>query len=257
VLPALEEAVPNATKAIHRFSRLCMDDEDYLSREADKLISQRNGCGYLIAPTKERVLLKRAAVHLIARCFGEKDYTAEQLEQLNNLQNAENGKRFEFLGLTAIKEPKGIALLKTEWLNTETEGMPFTQFSEGKCNLYAAQPFVVTTEKSWKEDVEKANISSSYKILKIDLADIPSDAVVRFMQKGDTFCKFGGGTKKLGDYFTDCKIPLSLRGHIPLVAQGHNVLLVGGVEISENVKLNNKTQEKNIRFIICRDYRSM
>ena len=45
------------------------------------------------------------------------------------------------------------------------------------------------------------------KILKFDLCAVPKDAIVRTLRGGDKFAKFGGGTKKLCDYFTDKKIP--------------------------------------------------
>ena len=72
------------------------------------------------------------------------------------------------------------------------------------------------------------------------------------MREGDRFTKFGGGTKNLGDYFTDKKIPVRIRKRIPVVAEGSEVLLVGGVEISDKVKITDKT--KNILYLICADY---
>ena len=72
------------------------------------------------------------------------------------------------------------------------------------------------------------------------------------MRTGDKFTKFGGGTKNLGDYFTDKKIPVRLRGVIPLVAAGSEILIVCGVEISDKVRLTDET--KAVRCVICADY---
>ena len=79
--------------------------------------------------------------------------------------------------------------------------------------------------------------------MKFDLDKIPSTAVIRFMRAGDKFNKFGGGTKNLGDYFTDKKIPVRIRKKIPLIADGQNVLAICGVEISDGIKITEKTQK--------------
>ena len=63
------------------------------------------------------------------------------------------------------------------------------------------------------------------------------------MRAGDKFTKFGGGTKNLGDWFTDKKIPVRLRGSIPLLADGNDILIVFGVEISEKVKVDKDTKD--------------
>ena len=72
------------------------------------------------------------------------------------------------------------------------------------------------------------------------------------MRSGDKFTKFGGGTKNLGDYFTDKKIPLRIRNKIPLITSGNEILAVGGVEISDKIKITENT--KNIRFLVCEDF---
>ena len=75
---------------------------------------------------------------------------------------------------------------------------------------------------------------------------------MRFKRDGDKFKKFGGGGKSLGDYFTDKKIPLWVRGKIPLIADGGEVLAVCGVEISDKIKIRENT--KNIAYIEAYDY---
>ena len=80
-----------------------------------------------------------------------------------------------------------------------------------------------------------------------DTAKIPPTAVIRTKKDGDVFTKFGGGSKKLADYFTDKKIPLRLRDEIPLLADGKNVLVIFGVAVSDKIKVDNTT-EKIIKF---------
>ena len=236
VIPNLEEAVPDAAKAIYRFSRLAAEDEEYFTKLIAKLglIKQTDG-GVAIFFCEEKVVFKRAAVKVIKEIYGRKDYTSEQAERLFNLQFAENGKRFEFLNLTAYKEDGKIVIAeRCESIEGE---IPFLQYSgESFCGK-----FLSISEKA-----------GSGKVLKFDLGAIPETAVIRFMKSGDKFRKFGGGTKSLGDYFTDKKIPLRLRGQIPLIADGDEVLAVCGVEISDKIKITQKT--KKVFYIVCDDY---
>ena len=88
VLPALEEAVPGAARAIYRFSRLAAEDEDYFERQTMPLISRREPYGDYIARCEEKVIFRRAALKIIADRHQKKDYTSEQLERLYALQFA-------------------------------------------------------------------------------------------------------------------------------------------------------------------------
>ncbi|MDY6367462.1 MAG: tRNA lysidine(34) synthetase TilS [Clostridia bacterium] len=80
-----------------------------------------------------------------------------------------------------------------------------------------------------------------------DFNKIPKTAVIRTKKDGDVFKKFGGGTKKLADYFTDVKIPLRLRDEIPLLCDKNEVLVVFGKAVSDKIKVD-ETTEKIIKF---------
>jgi tRNA(Ile)-lysidine synthase len=83
----------------------------------------------------------------------------------------------------------------------------------------------------------------------IDLDKLPDGAIIRAPKDGDTFTKFGGGTKKLKDYFIDKKIPVKERDPIPVIASGNEVLVIFGLEISENVKITEKTTNFCIAYL--------
>jgi tRNA(Ile)-lysidine synthase len=76
-----------------------------------------------------------------------------------------------------------------------------------------------------------------------DYAKISESAVIRFRKDGDVFTKFGGGTKKVNDYFTDKKIPLKDRDTIPLLADEKEVLVIFGVGVSDKIKVDENTKE--------------
>ena len=63
-----------------------------------------------------------------------------------------------------------------------------------------------------------------------------------FRRDGDEFEKFGGGTKSLSDYLIDKKVPVRLRNLTPVLASGNKILIIAGVEISEQLKVDKNTK---------------
>lgn len=237
ILPVLEECVPGAVKAIGRFSRLAREDEAYFSRQTDKIIKKFDA-GFLLLTCEEGVIFKRAVVRVL-REEGIKDYTSLHLDSLFALQSANVGKRYEFLGMVALKERDCIFLCRGDKESESAESaeiVPFGAFLAGRREFGGRSLYVLA-----RTEAESAAQDKTSKVLRFDRSKIPSDASVRYWKTGDKFRKFGGGTKNLSDYFTDGKIPLRLRGRIPLIAKGSTVYVVCGVEISEDVKITPQT----------------
>ena len=233
ILPELEKAVPGAAEAIYRFSRLAAEDDKFInSVMRERGILETDGGTAFIKTCGEKPLFARAAVCAVKDFFRKKDYTLNHIEALYNLQFAETGKRFEFIGLCAYKEETGITLIAAD--KTRFEPVPYKDFK-------AAELCGVRVEIS---DAAECGC------LKFDAERIPETAVIRTFETGDKFKKFGGGTKKLGDFLTDRKIPVRLRKSIPLIADGNEVLAVCGVEISDKIKVTENTRK--VRYIICR-----
>ncbi|MCD7729142.1 MAG: tRNA lysidine(34) synthetase TilS [Clostridia bacterium] len=240
VLPELENSVPGAAKAIYRFSRIAAETEAYFDKiiEQNAVISGIYG-GQLIKNTPEKVIFERAVLKVFTG-FGLKDYTRGHIDRLYDMQSAENGKQFNLLGIICRKEQNGISFCPAA--AKDSQSVPFPQGEYRSGTLYIGC-------KVAKYDKE------SQKVLQFDRNCIPESAVIRTRQEGDLFTKFGGGTKKLNDWFTDVKIPARLRDTIPLVADGNDILIVCGVEISEKVKITPAT--KQIGTVLCPDYRKM
>ena len=75
-----------------------------------------------------------------------------------------------------------------------------------------------------------------------DADAFPEGCVLRTRREGDVFTPFGGGTKPLKKYLTDRKIPARIGHGLPLVAYGSEILAVIGTEISEKVRVTEKTE---------------
>lgn len=262
VLPELEKAVPGAAKAIYRFSRLAADDEQYFDNliKERRLIKQtRLGCE--IMHCAEKVVFKRAAVKAL-NVYNVKDYTSLHAQKLYELQFAPKGKKFEFLGYTAFKEDGKIAVCDNYLLKICQEGIPFKEHFDGEFSLWNDTFIYISDGNNLEENLlafgaaaqDNNRIPARFKTLKFDAETIPDGAVIRFMKAGDKFTRFGGGTKSLGDYFTDKKIPVRIRGKIPLIADECGILAVGGVEISDKIKITENT--KKTMYLVCADYSS-
>ena len=253
VLPELEKAVPGAVKNIYRFSRLAAEDEEFFKRQVNKVLVKRADGGYLIKSCTEPVIFKRALRRVLTE-YGKKDFTAAQMRTVYEMQWLNCGKRFAFLGLVAIREEGGIALCSQAEKSIADEGVPF--FENLNCDRTAFYCGVLACAELIKNlDGALAKLSDEekkgVKVLKFDIDKIPETAVIRFKKSGDKFTKFGGGTKSLGDYLTNKKVPQSRREKLPLVCDGEEVLIVGGVEISDKIKLCEKTNRLGV--FICLD----
>lgn len=242
VLPALENAVPDAAKAIYRFSRLAAEDEKFFKSEIARRGILKFYDDTAFITYCEKPLFTRAVIAAVKKFFRKTDYTAAQIDILYNLQFAANGKRFEFLGLSAYREKDGISITKTV-SNEEVSEVLFSDYICCKSSIYGGQFLQIT-----KINSENASFSDN-KALHFDLEAIPKNAIIRHMKCGDKFTKFGGGTKSLGDFFTDRKIPVRIRKRIPLIVDGNEVLAVCGVEISDKIKVTDKTLKTGL--IIC------
>ena len=76
----------------------------------------------------------------------------------------------------------------------------------------------------------------------IDAKKVPKNCVWRYRKDGDEFKRFGGGKKKLKSYFIDQKVPQRLRDYIPVLASDNQILVIAGMEISDDVKLEPDTK---------------
>ena len=155
-----------------------------------------------------------------------------------------------------MKEPVSICIVDDEHVHYENEGTTYEDVYRQHAMEYCGQVVTVCFDYElddyMKDVVQHCYPEITFKVLRYDGGKIPKDAVVRFMRAGDKFTKFGGGTKSLGDWFTDRKIPVRLRKSLPLLCDGNDVIIVFGAEISDKVKVDGDT--KDVMCAIAADY---
>ena len=155
------------------------------------------------------------------------------------LKSAKNGTTLELKNnVCAVKEYQKIVIYKS--LNATSTELPFSlgnlTFAKYQLNVQAVNS-QVDLKDGFYADFDK----------------IPTSAIIRTKKDGDKFTKFGGGSKSLGDFLTDKKVPLRIRNNLPLVADGKEILFIFGIAISDKIKVTKNT-EKIIKFTIEENY---
>ncbi len=229
VLPLIKERFPEAEKSILRFADTLKDDDLFLKSLAEKAIEEKNG-EISFDENLAKPVFMRAAIIAMKRLGIKKDYEKAHAEAVFSLTTAENGKSVTLpKGIVAVKDYGKITLYKSA--KSDEFFIPFAlgeyEFS-GK-----TYRFEIVVDKNVKR-VDNRLIA--------DFSKIPRGAVLRTRRLGDTFKKFGGGTKKLKDYLIDKKIPERERDKLLLLAKDEKVLLICGIEISDVIKVDKETK---------------
>ena len=125
--------------------------------------------------------------------------------------------------LVAWRERNGVVIAKERTQKLDQYDVDYGSYVMGD--------WIVTLSKEYSDGALRADMDELKK------------GVLRYRQKGDKICKFGGGTKSLGDYLTDKKVPLRLRDGLAVIARDSDVLAVIGVDISSKVAVREDTKE--------------
>ena len=215
VMPVLEEISSGAAEHIARFAALAAEDEQYLSFLAGKEVIYRQGEALVPAALPEPLFFRAclAAMHHVGV---QKDYTGAHFEALLQLRTRESGKRVSLpSGAQVAREYDNIVFYRTE--EEEFEERPFTP--------------------EYGDRIQREQTDG----LKVDMDCFPANCVLRTRREGDFIIPFGGGKKTLKKFLTDKKISARAGRKLKLIACGNEVLIVLGVEISDKLKVTEKT----------------
>lgn len=230
VLPRIREIFPDAEKSIGKLSDIAAEQSEYIEKQANALISVV-GCGVKIALPADDVLVKTAAITAFKICGIEKDWEKVHADDVLSLVKKETGKTIILpRNVKARRDYDSILIYKEKTKNEDYSKLEIP-FETGEYDFGGRKLKIFETPKP--QDLKNG--------LYLDADKIPLDAVIRTKRIGDVFEKFGGGTKSLGDYLTDKKIPKDERDTLPLIASGKIVYAIFGVAISEKVKTDDST----------------
>lgn len=229
IIPDIKEKFPSFEAAVLRFADSLKDDNDYLLGEARKAIEQRNG-EYSFPCDLPKPVFSRAAITCMKSLGILKDYEKVHVDAVLSLKNEENGK--------SVDLPKGVVAVKDYGRITLYKKKSKEEFCESfKLGTYEFAGRTYRFEKTTYSGQKRSDNR-----LIADFSKIPDGAVIRTRRLGDTFEKFGGGTKKLKDYLIEKKIPQRERDDLLLLCKGEKVVIICGIEISDAVKVDKDTE---------------
>ena len=188
-------------------------------------------------PHYERALLRLARhaeeVEAVAEAFRAMGYLHDidsaHLSDIIALVKAENGSMVNLpFGIDAIRNYNRVSLVYRE--SKEEMDEPYADNG-----YYEFGPF----------SYEFKPTDELVKRLTFDPDKIPEGARVRTREAGDEFRRCGGKNKTLSDYLTDLKMPKNMRDKLLVIACGKRVYAVLGVEIAEEVKID----ENSVRMV--------
>ncbi len=224
VLPLLREIYPGGEDALCRFGDICAREDAYLDNLARQYLEDRSETVWGTRvfhlsgdKPKDDPLLYRA----IKLALPFLDY-ADMERMLGQTGFADAGQGWRtFLAKDAL-----YALPPAEDPGEIGVTVPGAYEMPGVCRLILSP-------------CESAAIKNNGLTQRLDKSALDG-ACLRLRREGDYIRPFGmKGTKSLGDYMTDRKVPLPLRDFMPLLARGSEVVWLPGVGISESARVEN------------------
>ncbi len=228
VIPQIKKIFPELNQSVERLSQIVSKDDEYITSVAQSKTLKVKDSVQIALPCHDAVL-SRAVIIALKEMGVKKDWEKVHVDQVIGLSKLENGAMLSLpKGITAIKEyDKIVFFVKPE---KRIDEQPF-----------GVGEFIIAGKKIQIKIVENGQIDLKSGLF-LDLDKVSKTAVIRTRREGDSFTKFGGGSKALGDYFTDKKIPLRERDSKIVIANASEVLAIFGLSISERVRIDEKTR---------------
>ena len=142
-------------------------------------------------------------------------------------------------GMTRLQSGKKTQLCKGLWAQVQYDcvvvhGDKVQPKSQSKLVVQ------VLEVSQWEQESQERGVFLD-RVLYCDLDKLPK-VTQRTRQEGDVFVPFGGKQKSLKKYLVDKKVPQLLRDEIPLWTVGERVMVVGGIEINDCIKVDQNTK---------------
>ena len=235
-LKGLKKRFPTIGESIARISRSATEIDEYLLAQIGDIEMVDGECTMDISEFDTPATAKRKILAIFEKLGVRQDVEERHYPLIFDLASAENGKKIDLPhGIVAHKDGKKV-VFSTLTTPDDMEEIPF----EGK--TIEGVITVTPVDKFEKGDD-----------LVIDLNKVPKQAVLRHPREKDKIRKFGGGSKSLGDFLTDKKVPLRKRKDLIVLASApsgyknsNEILFVLGVEISADLKVDEGGQMAKI-----------
>ena len=235
-LKELKKRFPTIGESIARLSRSATEIDEYLLAQIGDIEMVDGECTMDIDEFDTPAVAKRKVLAIFEKLGVRQDVEERHYPLIFDLASAENGKKIDLPhGIVAHKDGEKV-VFSALTTPDDMEEIPF----EGK----TIEGVITVTH------IDKFEKGDD---LVIDLNKVPKQAVLRHPREKDKIRKFGGGSKSLGDFLTDKKVPLRKRKDLIVLASApsgyknsNEILFVLGVEISADLKVDEGGQMAKI-----------
>ena len=238
VIPQIEKAYPAAVDAICAFGEKCADAQNLIASLVNEELLVEKDDSVLVKETvfeDDKMLVREYLKKAFETVGVFADIEAKHYALCMELFGAEVNKELSLPhDVVARRVYDGIKIFKKRDTYQNTNEYEFLK--EGEISF--GNEYVIKTQIIKSDEVEYGD-----GVLYVDSSKVSTNAVWRTRRLGDKFSKFGTGSKKLNDYFTNQKVEVEFRDRIPLLVTGEQVLVVLGDDISEKVKIDADTDE--------------
>ncbi len=241
VLPAFEGIHAGAKEHLAEFAALAAEEDAFLESLAEREIV-RAGDELRIPSGLPDVIFRRACLICLHE-RGDADCTRANVEEIAKLRTARSGKRVRFRDGAVFREGNALVFSREE-----APCLLEFPFSPEGGDYTLPAPFLVR-EAGDKEQIFPDRTGRLF----ADPDAFPAGCVVRTRREGDMITPYHAPRKTLKKFLTDRKIASRLRGKLPVIAKGSEVYAVVGVEISDFVKVTERTARRIV--IVPRDDR--
>lgn len=228
ILKPLRERFPDIDGSFARLAKNAAEAEDFISASVIPFTTTENGLCIPCEKLKDAhpLIAKRSVQGALAALGAVQDIEFVHYGAVLSLLDKENGASADL--------PYGIGASVASGSLFFYKKREYYEFS-APFSLNAVIEYGGYTYSFLEGAAEKG--------ISFDPDKIPPAAVIRTRKDGDVFKRCNGRTKKLGDYLNDIKFPLHRRGELLVIADGRRVLAVLGVEISDGIKITEKTEK--------------
>jgi tRNA(Ile)-lysidine synthase len=266
LLPLLRQYNPSVERALLRLADIAQEDNAFIEQQAsrfwDEVASQENTAIHLnkgqtasLPIALQRQLLRAA----VAKLAGDiRDIEVNHIEAVRSLLNKPVGKRISLPhGIVCHGEYDELVIASTAEQSELPSSCPFPPL-QGEFPLKVPGDTVLFGWKVRSSVVPDKAASPSLRdvlnpgegtcqsklLAAFDLHKTGTELLVRARQPGDRFQPLGmNEPKKLQEFMVDAKIPLSWRGHVPIVCSPQQIIWVVGWRIDDRAKITEATKE--------------
>ncbi len=251
VMPLIKKKWANADQNIINFGKIANSDDAYINNSInyENIIETGNltkvPSSFMSQDSKNNKVVKIPLSFFFSHDAVSNRMVKQALRILGSTKDIEN-KHFKLLKNMAKEANNGVKIALPNGILAHKEYDMVALSLRKERTVIKPIPLASGTidiPNFGKITVKKSkNILPKDDLHMIDVDALPSDAVWRNRESGDMFKKFGGGTKKLNDYFTDKKIPTRIRSSIPVLASKNEILVVADLDIADSVKITENTK---------------